>query len=477
MSSSDEIIDLEALAVKTQRVFGDLVIDKRRLHASRLIQRGIPGYVAEWVLDTVAPGSGILSSADTDKVNAWASRAIPGADDQNIIKSRLYDGETVKVLTSLQVDVIISRSKQDRIGKLSLLGINDALVPDDLMKRYPELLRGGMWGITELLNTDKGVIIASFKPMQSTVDLSVWKQARSEFTLTEWRALLMLSMGYNPHMFSIKEQRLMLCRLLPLVQKHTHLIELAPKGTGKSFIYENISPRVRLVSGGNISPAVLFVNNVNGLPGILARYATVVLDEVQTLKFERPEEIVGGLKGYLANGKLTRGGLHEIASDCGLVLLANILLDDQQKPVNEPLLVRELPKFLQETAFLDRMRGIIPGWKIRKLTSNSFATTLGLKADFFGSVLISLRDDLEVDQRVEQEVRLIGERTYKRNADSVRILASGLCKLLFPNQECSEQEMRQECALPAANLRQYIWEQLYQLDPEYRQFDHSLQIA
>ncbi len=315
MSSGDETVDLERLASKTQRVFGDLVIDKRRLHASRLIQRGIPGYVAEWVLDSVVPGSGVLSPTEADKVNAWASRAIPGSDDQNIIKSRLYDGETVKVLTPLQVDVIIGRGKQDRIGKLSVLGINDALVPDDLTKIYPELLKGGMWGITELVNTDKGVIIASFKPMQSTVDMNIWKQARGEFSLAEWRALLMLSMGYNPDSFSVKEQRLMLCRLLPLVQKHAHLIELAPKGTGKSFVYENISPRVRLVSGGNISPAVLFVNNANGLPGILARYATVVLDEVQTLKFERPEEIVGGLKGYLANGQLTRGGLHQIASD------------------------------------------------------------------------------------------------------------------------------------------------------------------
>ncbi len=220
---------------------------------------------------------------------------------------------------------------------------------------------------------------------------------------------------------------------------------IASKGTGKSFIYENISPRVRLVSGGNISPAVLFVNNANGLPGILARYSTVVLDEVQTLKFERPEEIVGGLKGYLANGQLTRGGLHQIASDCGLVLLANILLDEEQKPLNDPI-IRDLPKFLQETAFLDRIRGIIPGWQIRKLTSGSFATSLGLKAVFFGSVLIALRDDLEADQQVAQDIRLIGTRSYKRNEDSVRILASGMRKLLFPDGECSDLELRQECA-------------------------------
>ena len=96
-----------------------------------------------------------------------------------------------------------------------------------------------------------------------------------------------------------------------------HLIELAPKGIWqRAYIYENISPMVRLISGGNVSPAVLFVNNTNGQEGLLARYTVVVLDEVQTLKFEKPGEIVGGLKGYLANDRLTRGGKYEMASDC-----------------------------------------------------------------------------------------------------------------------------------------------------------------
>src|SRR4029078_6781216 len=109
----------------------------------------------------------------------------------------------------------------------------------------------------------------------------------------------------------------------------------------------------------------------------------VVLDEVQTLKFEKPQEIIGGLKGFLANGQLTRGGLHQTASDCGLVLLANIALDAQQNPIMNPL-VKELPEFLQETAFLDRMRALIPGWRIRKLSGACFANGMGLNSDFFG---------------------------------------------------------------------------------------------
>jgi len=284
---------------------------------------------------------------------------------------------------------------------------------------------------------------------------------------------LLTSMGYNPDAFSEDEKIFLLCRLLPLVQKNLHLMELAPKGTGKSYIYENINPRVRLVSGGNVSPAVLFVNNASGQWGMLARFSVVVLDEIQTLKFEKPQEIIGGLKGFLANGRLTRGGLYETSSDCSMVLLANILLDDQQNPIVYPL-VKELPEFLRETAFLDRLRGLIPGWKIRKLSGDCFAQGIGLKSDFFGDVLLSLRNDLEADQRCARRIQLTGTKIYKRNEDAVRSIASGLLKLLFPHGELSDAEFEHFCVRPAKELRQYIWEQIQILDAEYRQYESDI---
>lgn len=473
MTQAAAPVNQELLAEKIERVFGDLAIDKRRLPASQLQKRGIPSYVGEWVLDNIVPGSGPLTTEETEQVQAWAARAVPGPNDQNLVKSRLMRGETVKVLTPVQVDIILNRTRQDRIAKLTLIGINDAHIGEDLPERYPDLLKGGMWGITELVNTPEGVAIASFRPMQASVDLALWKEARQQFTLAEWRALMLISMGYSPAFFKEEEQNLLLCRLLPLVQKNMHLMELAPKGTGKSYVYENISPRVRLVSGGNISPAVLFVNNANGLPGILARYAVVVLDEVQTLKFEKPEEIIGGLKGYLANARLTRGGLHEMSSDCGLVLLANIMLDEHQRPLADPL-VRELPAFLRETAFLDRMRGLIPGWEIPKLTGASFATTVGLKSDFFGDALLALRNDLYADHYCSEKVRLAGRSTFKRNEEAIRAISSGLLKILFPHGEVEPPDFYRFCIRPAIHLRQLIWNQLYAMDAEYRQFDHCL---
>ncbi len=462
-----------ALDAKVTRVFGSLAIDKRRLPMSHLQRRGIPAYVAEWVLDTVVPGSGPLSSEDAAKVQSWAERVIPGPDDQNVIKFRLRQGEMVKILTPIQVEVFLKRKRQDQIAKLTQVGIDDAHISEHIVERFPALLKQGMWGVAELVSLQEGAAIVTFKPMQATVDISLWKEARREFSLEEWRSLMLISMGYNPEALNEAEQMLLLCRLLPLVQKNMHLIELAPKGTGKSYVYENISPMVRLISAGNVSPAVLFVNNANGLPGILARYAVVVLDEVQTLKFEKPEEIVGGLKGYLANGRLTRGGLHELSSDCGLVLLANIALDQEQRPLLDPV-IKELPKFLQETAFLDRLRGLIPGWEVRKLGSECFASSVGLKSDLFGDALIALRNDLAADHFCAKHVRLCGDRPYRRNEEAVRSIASGLLKLLFPHGGFTGEELLRWCVAPAIRLRQLIWEQLYTLDAEYRQFEEHL---
>lgn len=458
---------------KARQVFGPLVIDKRRLPASQLQKRGVPAYVGEWLLDAIAPGDGELSQEDAAKVQRWATRFLPSPDETNLIKNRLLSGEIVKVLTPVQVDVELTRKRQERIAKLGLLNINDAYISESLVQEFPNLLNQGMWGVVELANTDSGVVLHSFKPMQATVNLGLYKQARREFSLKEWRGLMLASMGYNPAVFVEEEQILLLCRLLALVEKNMHMIELAPKGTGKSYVFENISPEVRLVSGGNVSPAVLFVNNMTHQWGLLARYSVVVLDEVQTLKFEKPEEIIGGLKGFLANGRLTRGGLHETASDCSLVLLANILLDDQQRPVKEPL-VQELPDFLQETAFLDRIRALIPGWGVRKLSNECFAKGVGLKSDFFGDALLAMRDDLEHDQIVARRVTLIGNKVYKRNEDAVRSIASGLMKILFPHGLATDMEFELHCVRPAVRLRQLIWNQLQGLDAEYRQYESEI---
>lgn len=466
-------MEIDSESEKVQGIFGRLAIDKRRLPSSQLQKRGIPAYVAEWVLDSLVPGFGPLTEEECQKVQAWAEEKIPGPGDQQVIKYKLSIGATVKVLTPVQVEIRLKKGHAERLAQLSLLGLEEVHISEETIALYPDLLRQGIWGVAELVHTSSGVAIQSFKPMQATVNLALFKKSREEFSLQEWRDLILRSMGYQPEAFSEEEQVFLLARLLPLVQKNMHVMELAPKGTGKSYIFENISPKVRLISGGNVSPAVLFVNNNSGQWGLLARFAVVVLDEVQTLKFEKPQEIVGGLKGFLANSKLTRGGLHETASDCGLVLLANIALDDEQRPVCDPL-VNELPEFLRETAFLDRLRGIIPGWKGRKLSGKCFAVGLGLKADFFGDALLALREDLSADQYVGRRLSLVGENVYWRNETAIRDMATGFLKILFPHGEVSDADFMRYCVKPAVEMRQLVWDQLYRIDAEYRQYDETL---
>jgi ATP-dependent Lon protease len=468
---------LAELTDKARSVFGNLVIDKRRLPMSQLQKRGVPAYVGEWVLDAIVPGEGPLTAEESEKLQEWVRRFIPGPRDAKRIQHRLKSGEHVKVLTPVEVEIQLHPHKPRQFARLSLLGIREAYISDEIVRQHPALLDEGMWGVVELLYVEGvGVAITSFRPMQASVDLELFQEARREFTLEEWRWLLLLSMGYNPTVFSPQEQTLLLCRLIPLVQKSAHLVELAPKGTGKSYIYENISPHVKLVSGGNVSPAVMFVNNATERWGILARYAVVVLDEVQTLRFDKPAEIVGGLKGFLANGRLSRGGLHETSSDCSFVMLANITLNEQQQPMKQPL-VEELPEFLRETAFLDRIRGLLPGWKLRKLTADCFANTLGLKADFFGDALLELRHALEIDEYCYRRVRIRGTRRYQRNEEAVRSLASGLMKIQFPHMDVTDEQLRTYCVDPAAELRQQIWSQIYMLDAEYRQYSEAIECA
>ncbi|MBX7133057.1 MAG: BREX system Lon protease-like protein BrxL [Fimbriimonadaceae bacterium] len=465
--------ELEELRTKVRDAFGDLVIDKRRLPASKLTARGIPAYVGEWVLSSIVPGDGPLSIDDGRKVLDWAREKMPTTEEAPVVRLRLSSGQVLRVLTSVEAEVVLHKDKEaDTRAVFPLLGIRDAQILQSTMHDYPDLLKQGMWGIATI-EGGPGVYLADFKPMQATIDVELFKAARAKFTTTEWIHLLIDSMGLDATSMTPQQHLYALSRLLPLTQQSMHLMELAPKGTGKSYLYENISPRVRLISSGSVSPAVLFVNNASGQWGLLARFKVVVLDEVQTLKLGHSSEIVGGLKGYLANGKITRGGKYETGSDCSLVLLANIPLNEDLMPLGDSL-VQELPREFHESALLDRFRGIVPGWKLPKLNTKSFSSGLGMKSDFFGEVLCGLRDELSYDQAVTSRVRLSGSAPYHRNQEAVRAIASGYLKLLFPHEVYNRSELEDLCVLPALEYRQNIWNELRARDKEYLKFDELL---
>lgn len=467
---------------KIRTVFGPLSIDKRRLPSSSLTAIGVPSFVGEWLLDKIVPGVGDLSLAERDKLNDFIQKAFPRKDDKEVIKFYLTQGEIHKLIGLMQVRVKLEQRREqipEPLARIPALNLEECRIPTDIVDRNQMLLRQGSWGkISLVMRTDGNVDVIDFDPFQcSSVNLEEYSKCRGEFSIEEWRNLMLCSMGFNSnhHLYNRESVTWILARLLPLVESNYHIMELAPKGTGKSFVYENISNKVAVISGGKVTPARLFIDGRTKEIGLLGRHDVVVLDEIQSLTFDNPDEIIGPLKNYLASGRYNRSGFQDVSSDCSLVMLANIQLNDQQRPSHDNNLISDLPKFFYETAFLDRFAGIIPGWKIPKFQRDMIAFQTGLKMDFFGEVLLALRRDNSFIEYANRHTRFDDKVTI-RDQKAILKSASGFLKILYPNLDLTLSDYKRDCLEPAQEMRQYIRTLLYNFDDEFKQTGRQIYI-
>ena len=454
-------------------VFGNLSVDKSRLPAN--ISAIAPKFVTEWLVDKLVPGRGKLTLSEQEKVNEFVQKAFPRKDDANVINFQLTQGEVYKLIALMKVQVKIESSGKkipDPVAIIPLLKDIACQISTDLIQRNEMLLRQGIWGKISLAMRSDGVVeVIDFDPFQcSSINLGEYAKTRSQFKSEQWRDLMLCSMGCNPEhpSYSPQAKTWMLARLLPLVEQNYHMMELAPKGTGKSYIYENINSKVSLISGGKVTPAQLFINGSTKEVGLLGRHDVVILDEAQSLVFTNPEEVIGSLKTYLASNKYNRSGFADISSDCSLVLLANIELDSNLRPRNEHNLLVDLPPFLSETAFLDRFAGISPGWEIPKFRGDMVASQVGLKMDFFGEVLLAMRQDNRYMSYVQQHIKF-DEGITIRDQNAIYKSASGFLKILYPHLELTLSDFESDCLKPALQMRQAIRTIMYNLDDEFRQ--------
>jgi len=454
-------------------VFGNLSVDKSRLPAN--ISSIAPKFVTEWLVDKLVPGRGTLTLAEQEKVNQFVQKVFPRKDDANVINFQLTQGEVYKLIALMQVRVKIEASGKkipDPIARIPSLKLEACQISTDLIQSNEMLLRQGIWGkISIAMRSDGAIEVIDFDPFQcSKIDLPEYAKARSKFTTEQWRDLMLCSMGCNPEhsSYTPEAKTWVLARLLPLVEQNFHMMELAPKGTGKSYIYENINSKVSLISGGKVTPAQLFINGSTKEVGLLGRHDVVILDEAQSLVFENPEEIIGPLKNYLASNKYNRAGFADIISDCSLVLLANIELDANLRPRNEHNLLADLPPFLSETAFLDRFAGISPGWEIPKFRGDMMASQIGLKMDFFGEALLAMRQDNRYMSYVQEHIQFT-EGVTIRDQNAIYKSASGFLKILHPHLELTLSDFENDCLRPAKKMRQAIRTIMYNLDDEFRQ--------
>jgi ATP-dependent Lon protease len=307
-----------------------------------------------------------------------------------------------------------------------------------------------------------------FTPMQSgKVRLDQIIEARSHFSTREWIYLLLRTMGYEPFTYTHSQQDNLILRLLPLIHNSINMMELAPKGTGKSFIYSNLSRYTWVNSGGALTPAQLFKNLRTREIGLLGCYDLLVLDEGQSINFRGSDDIHAKFKDYLESGHYSIGG-DIVTSDCGLMILANILLNPDGKPKRRDY-IRSLPKMFHDSALLDRFHGIIPGWEIPRFTTDHAAQGLGIKADVFGEYLHQLRCVSHAEFMYGNYPSLKGDT---RDVKAVSRLASALSKLLLLNPE--HEDYDEYILNPAKSLRQRVRHQLHELDPN--EFSSSINV-
>lgn len=450
---------------KVKEYFPDVALNKALVEKIGLKDRPIPSYVVDWL-------TGRYSSEDeVDKnaLNAFMEKYLPDKTRKEEIKHRLIDGEKVKLLDALKVSVELSKGEYK--GALSSIGLSNLRIPPSIVKSNPIILNGDVWGQVQLSfkineETEKGEVwVEQFKIMQTgEIDFDYFVQQREHFTLEEWLDMLIASIGFNPSSYSFPQKIYILLRLVPMVQSNVNLMELAPKGTGKSTVFSRLSRYVWLISGGVVTRARLFYNMQANSEGIIAFYDAVVLDEVQTIKFTNPGEIIGALKGYLENCEYRVMG-HRGTSEAGFIILANIQIGSDGLPIKK-FVLQELPEFLQETAFVDRFHGIIPGWKIPRIEKKSILSEgYVLRSDYFYEILHLLRRKSEYSDFVKLHLHSTGDL---RDVRAVERISTGLLKLLYPHLNVSIENFEKYCVDVGKEVRQLVREQMALKDSEYK---------
>jgi ATP-dependent Lon protease len=284
--------------------FSDVSVDKRLSRKVGGADRAIPDFVSDWLVARYTQNGNL----DEGRIEAFLAHHLPDKSQKESVLYDLQKGATRKILDAYKVRVDV---EHDMLSlEIPCLDKSNATIANSIVDEHPMLLYGNVWGSGTLVkqpdtkDPDKfRVHMIDFKPMQTShIDLDYYFRARREFTLRQWREILVRSMGYNPEFYTQEQQMLLLTRLCPMVHPRVNLIELAPKGTGKSYIYSRLSRYGWLISGGIVTRAQLFYNMQSRSAGVITRYDAVILDEVQTIKLGNENEIIGALKGYLEQG-------------------------------------------------------------------------------------------------------------------------------------------------------------------------------
>lgn len=446
---------------KAHAALGEKVVVKSL--AQQAAFHRLPRYVSEYLIAKyVKPDTW---QDDLAKIQAKITDLLPDLEHRELLKERLLSKGEVTLIDNVEARVDLKSGQ--RWARIPCVGDARVRVPASVIEQNPGLLLGGLWGTAKVkyapeVSADSPNELVAFTPFQvGPPDVAEYRAARARFTTDEWAALVLQSAGYAANAFPDRRTRLLLfARMVPLVERNVNLIELGPRQTGKTFLLRNLSPRVFTVSGGKTTPANLFVNLATKQVGILGTRKVVVFDEIAHTSFGEEQETISTLKDYMESGQFSRGSLH-FAADAGLVFAGNLDVEGDRPHPRYPHLVEPLPDELIDSAFLDRIHGYIPGWEVPKISPASIATGVGFVTDYFGEVLVRLRNDSFADR--VRSVPLHPGLT-RRDQTAIERITSGLIKILYPDGNLTDAELL-ELVTFACELRQRVHQQLCALAP------------
>lgn len=430
---------LDELDLLAARVFEGYLVKKDLAQQFRG-QYPVPTYVGEFLLgrycattdpDEIAEGLEIVRRSMSERT------VRPG--EEELFKSRAREKGAIKVIDLVRARLDAGSDLYK--AELPSMQLKDVNISPQLVNEHERMLTGGFYAEVTLeyiaaLASEKGgspFRVESIRPIQmSTRDaLDTFIRGRGEFSLEQWRALLLRSVGFEPAVLSPRQQDVLLARMVPFVVSNYNAVELGPRGTGKSHLFQQISPYSHLVSGGKATVAAMFVNNSTGRRGLVAQYDVICFDEVSGVSFDQKDG-VNILKGYMESGEFSRGK-ESIKAAGGVVMVGNFDVDVEHQ-LRRGHLLSPLPKEMRDdTAFMDRLHAFLPGWDVPKLNPSYFTTHFGFVSDFLAECWTHLRhiSRLEAIQgRIEWGSELSGRD--RRAADNT---VNGLVKLLYPDPE------------------------------------------
>jgi ATP-dependent Lon protease len=415
-------------------------------------QYPVPTYVGEFLLGRycATTDEGEIAEGLAIVQDLMAKRTVR-PDEQELFKSRAREQGQVKV-----IDLITARldSKTDSyIANLPNVGIKDARISAELVSANQRMLTGGFYAEVDLeydaliaeQKNGRPFGIVSLRPIQLSTKaaLETLASGRARFTTREWRDLLLRSVGFEPEKFTERQQDALLLRMVPFVVRNYNMVELGPRGTGKSHLYQQVSPYAHLISGGKATVAQMFVNNANGQRGLVAHYDVVAFDEISGVSFDQKDG-VQIMKGYMESGEFSRGK-ESIRADGSMVFVGNFDVDvEHQQRIGH--LLGPLPSDMRDdTAFMDRIHSYIPGWDVPKMKTDLFTGHFGLVSDFLAECWDQMRAG-SLMHRWQPRVQY-GGALSGRDANAVNKTVDGLLKLLYPDQEMEIADAEIEWAL------------------------------